>query len=157
LYSKIKSDETSPEDRLLLNQLGLNLAGDVCPLCDTPWDPDELKSHLSSKLENLKEVQEDLERIKEVSDEISELVKNKLSIIGEVLKASKLLELDQETYYLMVWEENLLRITASMDSDDYRGDSLPEAAPLGEVGNCIFTVATERYQTTFRSKLPGII
>lgn len=148
LYGKIKSDETSPEDRLLLNQLGLNLAGDVCPLCDTPWDPDELKSHLSSKLENLKEVQEDLERIKELSGEISELVKNKLSSIDEVLKASKLLGLDQETNHLMVWNENLLRITALMDSDDYRGDSLPEAAPLEEVGNRIFTVATERYQTT---------
>ena len=83
LYDKIKLDETSPEDRLLLTQLGLKLTGDTCPLCDTPWKRDELENHLSSKLEHLKGAEEDLKRMKELSGEISRQVKNKLTSLEE--------------------------------------------------------------------------
>ena len=148
LHNKIKSDENYGEDRLLLTQLGLKLTGDTCPLCDSPWDPDDLQTHLSSKLANLQEVQKDLERYKELSAEISGKVKNKLITISEVLKASKLLGLDTERYHLSVWEENLLRIDKAMDLDNYHGEALPKSRDLEEIGIRIFTMAEERYQTT---------
>ena len=148
LYSKIQSDKTQPEERLLLTQLGLKLTGDTCPLCDTPWDGDELEKHLASKLEDLQGVQKDLERIKILSGEISSLVKSKIFVIGEVLKASRLLGLDAESYHLMVWEESLLRIDKAIDTDNCWGELLPAAKGLEEIGNRIFTVATKRYKTT---------
>ncbi|EKQ50762.1 MAG: RecF/RecN/SMC N-terminal domain-containing protein [Methanobacterium sp. Maddingley MBC34] len=148
LYSKIQSDKTQPEDRLLLTQLGLKLTGDTCPLCDTPWDGDELEKHLSCKLEDLQGVKKDLERMKDLSAEISLQVKNKLSSIEEVIKASHLLGLDTESYHIMVWEENLLRIDKAIDTGNYRGKPLPPAKGLEEIGNRIFTVATKCYKTT---------
>ncbi|MFA0847167.1 MAG: AAA family ATPase [Methanobacterium formicicum] len=148
LYNKIRSDDTQPQDRLLLMELGLKLTGDVCPLCDTPWDPDELESHLSQKLDNLTETKKDLERIEKLSSELSYHVKDKLSSIGEVIKASKMLGLDTETYHIVVWEENLLRIDKSLDSCDYGGEGLPQVKDLDEIGNMIFTMAEERYQST---------
>jgi DNA repair exonuclease SbcCD ATPase subunit len=70
LHDKLISDTTSPKDRLQLTQLGLKLTGDTCPLCDNPWEPDQLKNHLEDKLEHLKEVDNDLKRMKKLSDEI---------------------------------------------------------------------------------------
>ena len=67
LHEKLMSDTTSPKDRLQLTQLGLKLTSDTCPLCDTPWDPDELQSHLEGKLEHLKGVKSDLERMQKLS------------------------------------------------------------------------------------------
>uniref|UniRef100_UPI002491BB5D chromosome segregation protein SMC n=1 Tax=Methanobacterium formicicum TaxID=2162 RepID=UPI002491BB5D len=148
LHNKIRSDETQPQDRLLLTELGLKLTGDVCPLCDTPWDPDELESHLSQKLDNLTETKKDLERIEKLSGEISHQVKDKLTSIGEVLKASRTLGLDTESFHLMVWEENLLGIDKSVESGDYGGEGLPKARDLAEIGNRIFTVAKEHYGAT---------
>ena len=148
LYDKIQSDKTNPKDRLVLTQLGLKLAGDTCPLCDTSWDSDELEMHLSIKLKKLQKVREDIERLEELSTEISYQVKNKLSSISEVLKASRVLGLDTETYHLMVWEENLLRIEKVLDSDNYQGEPLSPAMDLQEIGNRIFKVADERYETT---------
>ena len=148
LYNKIRSDETQPQDRLLLTELGLKLTGDVCPLCDTPWDSDELESHLSQKLDNLTETKKDLERIEELSGEISHQVKDKLTSIGEVLKASKMLGLDTESHHLTVWEENFLRIDNALESGDYDGEVLTEARDLAEIGNRIFTLAEKFYGTT---------
>lgn len=148
LYSKIQSDKTQPEERLLLTQLGLKLTGGTCPLCDTPWDGDELEKHLSSKLEDLQGVKKDLERMKNLSGEISSLVKSKLFSMQEVLKASHLLGLDTESYHILVWEENLLRIDKAIDSGNYGGETLPPAKGLEEIGNRIFTVATKCYKTT---------
>jgi DNA repair exonuclease SbcCD ATPase subunit len=148
LYDKIQSDKTNPKDRLVLTQLGLKLAGDTCPLCDTSWDSDELEMHLSIKLKKLQKVREDIERLEELSTEISYQVKNKLSSISEVLKASRVLGLDTETYHLMVWEENLLRIEKVLDSDNYQGEPLPPAMDLQEIGNLIFKAADECYGTT---------
>ena len=148
LHNKIRSDEAQPKDRLLLTELGLKLTGDVCPLCDTPWDSDELESHLSQKLDNLTETKKDLERIEELSGEISHQVKDKLTSMGEVLKASKVLGLDTESYHLTVWEENLLRIDKARESGDYDGEVLTEARDLADIGNRIFTVAEKCYGTT---------
>ncbi|AUB56331.1 chromosome segregation protein SMC [Methanobacterium subterraneum] len=148
LHNKIRSDETQPQDRLLLTELGLKLTGDVCPLCDTPWDSDELESHLSQKLDNLTETKKDLERIEELSGEISHQVKDKLTSMGEVLKASKMLGLDTESHHLTVWEENLLRIDKARESGDYDGEVLTEARDLAEIGNRIFTLAEKCYGTT---------
>ncbi len=59
-----------------------------------------------------------------------------------------MLGLDTETYHLMVWEENLLRIEKVLDSDNYQGEPLSPAMDLQEIGNRIFKVADERYETT---------
>jgi len=147
LYDKISSDESSPADRLQLTQLGLKLTGDACPLCDTPWDGDELESHLKTKLDHLKEVESDLERMKELASELSDQVKNKLSSLVEVLKASSLLRLDREVSSLEVYKEDLERIDTSLDGDDYSGEPIPTFTDMEEVGAKIFQVAVDCYGT----------
>jgi hypothetical protein len=97
-------------------------------------------------------VKKDLERIRILSGEIlSSLVKSKLSVIGEALNASKVLELDTESYHLTVWEENLLRIDKAIDTDNYRGEPLPPAKGLEEIGNRIFTGGNKMLQ----NHIPG--
>ncbi|MGC9517478.1 MAG: AAA family ATPase [Methanomicrobiales archaeon] len=148
LYNKIRSDETQPQDRLLLTELGLKLTGDVCPLCDTPWDPDELENHISQKLDNLKETKKDLERIEELAGEISHQVKDKLKSIGEVLKATRKLGLETKSHQITFWEENLLRIDKALEKGDYSGEELPEAGDLREIGDLIFKMAEKHYGAT---------
>lgn len=84
------------------------------------------------------------EKMKELSSEISILVKSKLSSVDEVIEVSKLLKLDSELYFLMVWSENLLRMDRAIESGNYRGEPLPQARDLGEIGNKVFTEAEER-------------
>lgn len=148
LYNKIRSDETQPQDRLLLTELGLKLTGDLCPLCDTPWDPDELESHISQKLDNLKETKKDLERIEELAGEISNQVKYKLKSIGEVLKATRKLGLETKSHQITFWEENLLRIDKALEKGDYSGEELLEAGDLREIGDIIFKMAEKHYGAT---------
>jgi len=145
LYDKISSDESSPADRLQLTQLGLKLTGDACPLCDTPWDGDELESHLKTKLDHLKEVESDLERMKELASELSDQVKNKLSSLVEVLKASSVLKLDRGVHALEVYKEDLERIDTSLDGDDYSGEPIPTFTDMEEVGAKIYQVAVDCY------------
>lgn len=145
LYDKITSDESSPADRLQLTQLGLKLSGDACPLCDTPWDPDELENHLETKLERLREVESDLKRMKELSRELSEQVKNKLSSLEQVIKDSSVLRLGREVRALEVYKEDLERIDATLDGDDYSGEIIPTFTDMDEVGAKIFQVAVDCY------------
>jgi hypothetical protein len=145
LHVKLMSDDTSPKDRLQLTQLGLKLTGDSCPLCDTPWDPDQLQSHLKDKLEHLKEVESDLKRMNKLSSELSEAFKSKLSILVEVINASSVLGLGQEAELLNVYKEDLVRIDNALDRDDYGGESIPTCNAMEEVGNKILEVAVDRY------------
>jgi len=145
LHDKLMSDTTSPKDRLQLTQLGLKLTGDTCPLCDTPWDPDELQTHLEDKLEHLKGVDHDLKRMNELQVNISLAVKTKLSSLVEVIKASLVLGLGQEASVFEVYKEDLERIDAALDVDDYRGESIPQFMDMKEVAGKIFQVAVDRY------------
>ena len=145
LHEKLMSDTTSPKDRLQLTQLGLKLTSDTCPLCDTPWDPDELQSHLEGKLEHLKGVKSDLERMQKLSGELSNAIKNRLSSLVQVIKASSVLGLDQEVGVLHVYKEDLERISASFDVDEYGGESIPLLTDIEELGGKILQVAVDRY------------
>ncbi|WP_321421761.1 hypothetical protein [uncultured Methanobacterium sp.] len=64
-----------------------------------------------------------------------------------MIKVSKLLELDSELYFLMVWSENLLRMDRAIESGDYHGEPLPPARDLEEIGNKVFKKAEECSQS----------
>ncbi|HHY00830.1 MAG TPA: chromosome segregation protein SMC, partial [Methanothermobacter sp.] len=145
LHDKLMSDTTSPKDRLQLTQLGLKLTSDTCPLCDTPWDPEQLQNHLEDKLEHLKGVERDLERMQELSGNISRAIKNKLSSLAQVIKDSSVLGLDQEVGVLKVYKDDLTTIDASLDRDEYGGESIPIFTDIGEVAGKIFQVTVDRY------------
>ncbi|MGI6481949.1 MAG: AAA family ATPase [Methanobacterium sp.] len=145
LHDKLMSDTTSPKDRLQLTQLGLKLTSDTCPLCDTPWDPDQLQNHLKDKLEHLKGVESDLERMQELSGNISRAIKSKLSSLAQVIKDSSVLGLDQEVGVLKVYKDDLTTIDASLDRDEYGGESIPLLTDIEELGGKILQVAVDRY------------
>jgi hypothetical protein len=101
---------------------------------------------LQSEFRKLYSEGSDPEKMKELSSEISIQVKSKLSSVDEVIEVSKLLKLDSELYFLMVWSENLLRMDRAIESGNYHGEPLPQARDLGEIGNKVFTEAEEHYQ-----------
>ncbi|EKF86564.1 hypothetical protein [Methanobacterium formicicum] len=98
----------------------------------------------------------DSERAEELSSEISVQVKNKISSVDEVIEVSKLLKLDSELYFLMVWSENLLRMDRAIESGNYRGEPLPLARDLGEIGNRILTEAEKRGQSPSPEVIAGV-
>ena len=92
-------------------------------------------------------------RMEELSSEISIQVKSKLSSVDEVIEVSKLLELDSESYFLMVWSENLLRLDRAIESGNYHGEPLPQARDLSEISNKVFIEAEKRCQKMSPEKL----
>ncbi|MFA0834599.1 MAG: hypothetical protein ACC609_11395 [Methanobacterium formicicum] len=98
-------------------------------------------SLMQSEFHKLYSEVSDPERRKELSSKISIQVKSKLSSVDEVIEVSKLLGLDSELYFLMVWSENLLRLDRAIESGNYRGEPLPPARDLCEIANKIFNEA----------------
>nr|WP_319372373.1 hypothetical protein [uncultured Methanobacterium sp.] len=101
-------------------------------------------SLMQSEFRKLDSEDSDPERMKNCLLRYSIQVKSKLSSVDEVIEVSKLLKLDSELYFLMVWSENLLRMDRAIDSGNYHGEPLPQARDLGEIGKKVFIEAEER-------------
>ena len=104
-------------------------------------------SLMQSEFHKLYSEGSDPERMKNCLLRYSIPVKSKLSSVDEVIEVSKLLELDSELYFLMVWSENLLRLDRAIESGNYRGEPLPQARDLGEIGKKVFSEAEESCQS----------
>ena len=70
------------------------VSGDGCPLCDTPWDAEELRAHLKAKLLTAEAIGTELEAIRTAFGAISGALEDRISRInkaaqyGEALKTA---------------------------------------------------------------------
>ena len=141
IKSGIKTPDSNAREGIDLNLLEHNLEN----LPDADF-LDEI-SLIQSEFRKLCSEGSNPERMKELCSEISIQVKSKLSSVDEVIKVSKLLELDSELYFLMVWSENLLRMDRAIESGNYHGEPLPQARDLEEIGKKVFKKAEEHGQS----------
>jgi len=103
-------------DHQKLVKQGLDLLDEtgVCPLCETPWPPGELKRHLEAHLESAKTASRYQKRINALRDSLT----NRIDTIEESLKkfieASQLVGLEQERKEIAAWRENLKLLEQSL-------------------------------------------
>lgn len=60
------------------------VSGDACPLCDTPWDAEELTEHLKAKLLSAEAVGTQLETIRTAFGVISGALEDRMSAVAKV-------------------------------------------------------------------------
>ncbi|WP_300039495.1 AAA family ATPase [uncultured Roseobacter sp.] len=59
------------------------VSGDACPLCDTPWDAEELRAHLKAKLLSAEAVGAQLETIRTAFGVISGALEDRMSAVAK--------------------------------------------------------------------------
>lgn len=109
-----------PVKNLRLTKLGLGLVEeDSCPLCDKPWDQDELKSHLEDKISKLDATSKTLNRIEEISKDAIRQVTITLNSLDEVISSCTVLELQNELNDLENWKTELLNHKELLGNDSF--------------------------------------
>lgn len=78
-----------------------------CPLCDTPWDPNELRDYLEKKLSLSESVAGRLNQIEELANFILNRIDPVAESLRKVIGASQNLALKNESRILKEWQENL--------------------------------------------------
>ena len=108
-------------DHLRLTRLGLDLLGHEgsCPLCDTPWETDNLKEHLKNKIEVLTYAAENLDRIIKLSDDLILEFNKVLASLNEIIKSAEILELKKEIIILKNWINDLEILLSVLEGDNY--------------------------------------
>jgi energy-coupling factor transporter ATP-binding protein EcfA2 len=99
--------------RVELTKLGLRLLDDTgeCPLCDTPWDVDELQSHLETKLLSAKEAAETKSKIMSLATNILQSVSSTLESLTKLVTEGKKLFPEVALSPLTTWRESLVLYT----------------------------------------------
>ncbi|MFC1958718.1 hypothetical protein ACFLV6_02240 [Chloroflexota bacterium] len=92
--------------KLELTQAGLKLLDDTgeCPLCDTSWEPEKLKTYLEEKLVKSKGFVEKNNQAKELSSSVSQIIDETIVGIKSVVSASEKLGLQKEKTALEQWQ-----------------------------------------------------
>lgn len=95
--------------RLKLTQMGINLIDETgsCPLCDTSWDPVELKEHLEDNLQKYQEAKKDLSQVEILSNDILKSINRLKSSLDEIKKARIEWELEDAHPELDSWRNEL--------------------------------------------------
>lgn len=120
-YYKLKdSFSDAPIQNLRLTKLGLGLVkGDNCPLCDTQWDKEELKTHLENKISKLDAASKTLNRMEEIIQETTKELTITLASLDEVINNCSILGLSDELKDLEDWKEDLLNHKEKLNDDNY--------------------------------------
>jgi energy-coupling factor transporter ATP-binding protein EcfA2 len=90
-------------------QQGLELLDESgrCPLCDTSWDPAELRKYLENKLKAAESVSERVDQIEEFAESILNRIGQVAGSLKKVINVSDNLKLEEETRLLKEWQGNL--------------------------------------------------
>ena len=74
-------------------EIGIKLIGDdACPLCDKPWNADELREYLKAKLLSAEAISEQLGTIREAFDIVLGALEDRASMIGKAMAYGAALE-----------------------------------------------------------------
>ena len=103
--------------RLKLTRLGLELLDEngCCPLCETPWEPSQLKQLLNSRLKLYQEARKDLDSREELSQDILGCVNQLRASLKEVDTALMEWELSEEHREIDGWIRELTVLAESLD------------------------------------------
>ena len=114
-----------PGEQLKLARMGLKLAGDQCPLCDTLWDEADLRQHLEGKISSLEVAARYLDRKEEIEKDVSQLLKVSRASLEELVNHLKPLGLTGEIEVLLEWEQELTRLEKQLEQDQYPPFKVP--------------------------------
>lgn len=104
--NSLRTDQTllKAYSQLKLTELGLDaISDDCCPLCDEPWDLEELKLHLSEKLANGKTVQKHVQELDEIGSDIKMALRNAHERIESLRQNSLAADLTDIAEHLASW------------------------------------------------------
>ena len=110
-----------------LLQLGLNLVDDdFCPLCDRPWNQEDLKAHLEGKISQAaiaKQLHADIRRLEH---DLREHINDILSNLEQILSAVHLFS-DDQLHVFRLWESQLKAFRDALQNsvDTYPIDDTP--------------------------------
>ena len=111
LKTRIMADSQLSEtaNKLRLTELGLELIDDSgsCPLCHTPWEPDQLHDNLIKQMDLLSGIKKDLQEIDDISAELVQIFTGLSVIVGEILPAADTLGLEKEFKEFESWQKDL--------------------------------------------------
>ncbi|MFZ0441503.1 MAG: AAA family ATPase [Methanobacterium sp.] len=123
LKAKISSDHRMEDtlEHLKLTRLGLDLLGPEgnCPLCDTPWETENLSEHLKHKIEIFKDAAQNLDRLSELTDELILEVNHTLASLNEIMNSAEILELETELNVLKSWNNELKKLLFVLEAEEY--------------------------------------
>lgn len=133
LSSKISNNPLLKDavKRLKLTQTGLDLLDDTgrCPLCETSWDPAQLKEHLEENLHRYQEAKDDLNRLDLLSNEIIEYINRLKNSLDEVKKARKEWKLEDNYHELDVWRAELNKLSEEIGDLDRNSQKINLCVP----------------------------
>lgn len=111
MITEIKSDSKFTRDfqTLQLVEMGIGLVDEqgICPLCDTKWDPDELKEYLNKKIKQGKSYAEVSVEISKLSNIIVNDVTTVLASVKKLMTLSEQIELNEDKVVLDSWKKSL--------------------------------------------------
>lgn len=118
--ARISSDPNVADlaKRIQLFELGKELIGETgeCPLCKTPWDPAELRSHVDTELASLGDLQKDVRAIREGCDAVRKAVATMRGALEQLITAAKELALLPHKIVLQAWLESLVKVSKAVDT-----------------------------------------
>ncbi|HNS26345.1 MAG TPA: chromosome segregation protein SMC, partial [Methanobacteriaceae archaeon] len=90
----------------------------LCPLCETSWEPAQLKEHLEENLHRYQEAKDDLNRLDLLSNEIIDCINRLKNSLDEVKKARKEWKLVDNYLELDVWGAELDKLSEKIGDND---------------------------------------
>jgi energy-coupling factor transporter ATP-binding protein EcfA2 len=104
--------------KIRLFQLGIDLLDDkaACPLCDKPWDTQQLKEHIQQHLDEAVLAQKYHNNIDLKSKTLSDALSDALARIKQVINTIEITGLAEEKPQLELWRDNLDQIIGFLAS-----------------------------------------
>jgi energy-coupling factor transporter ATP-binding protein EcfA2 len=115
LLTSIRSD--SENLRLLqkrqLLELGLSLIEETgeCPLCETPWPPDELRSHIETHLSKATAAHELQKEIDKAAATLLKLINTTLPSLEKILSALESASIKDQANAIQTWSKDLKELS----------------------------------------------
>lgn len=142
-------------DQAELTEMGLSLVDDSgkCPLCDTPWEPDQLRGRLRQKLAKADKARDYQERISAVSSKLLESTASVVSSLQRSVQVTQMIGEQADVNCLQGWLVKVQGLNENLRSalDKYPLSDDPDLtrlfAPLSikDVLGRIVSAAQERY------------
>lgn len=160
LIASVRSDPVALRavSRERLTSLGLELI-DVdgsCPLCDTPWEPGELRAYLGKR-----QAQEELAvaqhiQIAAMAKAISDPVASTVASLKQVLATAKVAELESDSAQIKTWRTDLQHLFDSLANPlaEYPSSRFPEARVQRLLAPDDIIKRLEQLQASIKSKFP---
>jgi hypothetical protein len=146
-------------ERVELIETGLALIDETgrCPLCDTDWPPGALRAYLERQRATAQVAAQYRDQITKLSDAVAGFVDVAVSSLGEVIEATQLGTLSDDTVSLRSWLDDLKILSNALDAPVGRYLELPFAGDEIQVLLAPPDVhqALSRVLATVRATCPG--